>query len=211
MTDALRRGQAADERDDVVRGRPGRLGDDEDRRRARDRATSGPRSAPTAAARRRGLGEDRRARLGRRAARPSRRPPGRARRRRTRPVRTVASTPPGFVRTLIRVAAPASLNRIATSAVLGLGEQVDDPLRMRRAAVPVAARSASSSWTTRSGRHRRSPAGRGRGRTGVAAHPAWSGRGGARCPTAARPPRPAPPRRPAFAASRSGGRTSRCP
>ncbi len=33
-----------------------------------------------------------------------------------RPVRTVASTPPGFVRTLIRVARPASLNRMATSA-----------------------------------------------------------------------------------------------
>ena len=60
------------------------------------------------------------------------------------PVSTVASTPPGLVRTLIRVASPASLNRIATSASSAWASRSMMPSECG-GAVPVAARSASSS------------------------------------------------------------------
>ena len=119
MPDALRRGEPADQRDDVVRGRAGRLVDDQDPVQARARATSAPRPRPGAGRRRRADGPRRRRHPAPRPREPSKLapdaracpPPPNA------PVRTVASTPPGFVRTLIRVAGPASLNRMATSAV----------------------------------------------------------------------------------------------
>ena len=66
MPDPFGRGQPADERDDVVRGRAGRLGDDEDAVEARDPATSGPRSAGQLGDEPTRLGEDRRSRLGER-------------------------------------------------------------------------------------------------------------------------------------------------
>ena len=158
-------------------------------RRGPARATRAPRSA-RGPRRRAGAASARTSgRAPRRAAaRSSRRPRGRGRRPRTRPVRTVASTPPGFVRTLSRVAAPGLLEQDRDLGGLGLGEQVDDPLGVRRGCAPVAARSASV--------ERRpddpavvgaSRAGRGRGRTAGAGRRAWSGRAGARCRTAARP------------------------
>ena len=80
---------------------------------------------------------------GRRGAARSRRPPGHARPHRTAPVSTVASTPPGLVRTLIRVASPASLNRIATSASSAWASRSMMPSDCG-GSVPVASRSASS-------------------------------------------------------------------
>ena len=52
---------------------------------------------------------------------------------------------------------------------------------------------------------------RGPARSGGAARRAWCGRGGARCPTGARRPRPARLRPRGCAASRWGARTSTCP
>ena len=54
------------------------------------------------------------------------------------PVRTVASTPPGLVRTLTRVAAPDCLNRIATSAASACDSRSMMPSLSGRSA-PVAA------------------------------------------------------------------------
>ena len=69
------------------------------------------------------------------------------------------------------------------------------PSRVRRARRRSRRCRRRSASTRRSGRRRRSRAGRGRRRTAAAGRPAWSGRGAARCRTAARRPRPARPRR----------------
>ena len=103
VPDALRRRQAPDQRHDVVRGRDRSACRRRGCRRALDRVTDGPRSAPDRVGEARRLGQDRRVVPGRRESRPSRRPHARGPLPRTRPVSTVASTPPGLVRTLIRV------------------------------------------------------------------------------------------------------------
>ena len=168
VADALGRRQAADEGDDVVRGRAGRLGDDEDAVEARPERRVGHRQ-------RRTLGDEaRRPRPGpagarRRPAAPMVAPAARAcPPPPNAPVRTVASTPPGRVRTLSRVPRAASLNRMATSASSAWARRSmipsecgGDARRSRRGR----RRRAS---TTRSARRRRSRADRGRGRTGGA-------------------------------------------
>ena len=106
VPDALRRGQPPDEGDDVVRGRAGRLGDDEDavepgaQRRARHVSAASAATSRVASARTGGRASSTDDAIEAPAARACPPPPN-------RPVRTVASTPPGLVRTLTRVALPA--------------------------------------------------------------------------------------------------------
>src|SRR6185295_1749153 len=129
VADPPRGADAADERHHVVRCRPGWLGQDEDPLEARP----GSWSATSTVARHRDAAGDRVAQRATSAARrrASTRTASRASTRGSgtvapaaracppppnRPVRTVASTPPGRVRTLIRVALPCSLKTMATSA-----------------------------------------------------------------------------------------------
>ena len=73
------------------------------------------------------------------------------------PVRTVASTPPGFVRTLIRVAAAGLLEDDRDLGLLGLGEEVDDPLGVRRDRAGLGQIRVEQARRGRSGRRRSAP------------------------------------------------------
>ena len=127
VADPLRGRQPTDERDDVVRGRAGRLGDDEDAVEpgpSDERATLSAPSAATsrvASARTGGRASSSGASTDAPAARACPPPPN-------VPVRTVASTPPGFVRTLTRVAVAGLLEQDRDLGRLGLRQQVDDAL-----------------------------------------------------------------------------------
>ena len=210
VADPLRGRQPADQRDDVVRGRAGRLGDDEDaveagpERRARHGQRASAATSRFASARTGGRASSSGASIDAPAARACPPPPN-------RPVRTVASTPPGFVRTLTRVARAGLLEQDRDLGRLGLRQQVDD-------ALAVGALGAGRGDVGIGQARPDDPAVVGAlepveddARTAAAGRRAWSGRAGARCRTAARRPRRGPPRRPASAASRSGGRRSRCP
>ena len=175
VADARVAGQAADERHDVVGRGPGRLRGDEDAVHAAGRGRSrGGRARRVARPRPGPAGSRRRA-----DARSSRRRRARGRHRRTAPVSSVASTPPGFVRTLTRVGAGDLLEQERHLGRVGLGEQVDQALgvRGRRAGRPAGRSSSSVDHTSR---RRASPrAGPARARTGAAGRWAWCGRSGA--------------------------------
>ena len=107
-------------------------------------ATSRPASARTGG---------RRVRDGQRRSSP--RPPGHARRRRTRRSGPSRRRRPARVRTLSRVAARVLLEQDGHLGVLGLGEQVDDPLRVRRLACRSRRGRRRSASTRRCGRRPR--------------------------------------------------------
>ena len=218
MADLARCGEAADERDDVVRRRAGGLGDDEHAVHARRVGLAGHRG-PQAAERAR----DAR----RRAARAS------ARTRRRASASGAATVAPAARAWPPPPNAPGQDRRVDAAGLrphgdprrrrtrlleqdrdlgrLRLGEEVDQALRVRgsvpgRGEVGVVERAVDDAAAGASPR-----GDRGRGRRAAAGHPASSGRGGARSPTAARRPRRAPRRRRGSAAWRWGGRTWTCP
>src|SRR6185369_16863113 len=156
VADPARSAEATDERDDVVRRRSGGLLDHEDPvhsrrvrlpRHLRPQACAGRETASarrSASARKRARASASGAWIVAPAARACPPPPN-------APVRAVASTPPGLVLTETRVeSGPASLNRIATSAVSDCASRSMSPSEWADW-VPVASRSPSVRhlWITR--------------------------------------------------------------
>ena len=186
MTDPLGRGQPADQRDDVVRGRTGRLGDDEDpvEPRTERRAGHGQRASSATSRRASARTGGRASASGQSTVAPAARacppPPN-------RPVRTVASTPPGFVRTRHPRLGAGLLEQDRDLGRVGLREQVDDPLGMGAAGAAGGQVGVGQASTRRCGPRRSSRAGRARGRRAGAGRPAWSGTAVARSPTSGAP------------------------
>ena len=211
MADTLRRGQAPDQRDHIVRGRAGGLGDDQDpvepgtegrachvqRVSAATRRVASARTGGRASAMRDSIDGARRAGVSA-ATEPS----GQDRR--------VHAAWPGPDADA-RLPRPASLNRMATSAASACDSRSMIPSECARCGAGRGEVGVGHASTRRCGRRRRSRAGRARRRTAAAGRRAWCDRGAARCPRAGRRPRRAPPRRRASAAWRSDGRRSRCP